>query len=149
MMCAEIDSECSRPFPCYIRTHVTSSITVLLRVHVGVFKHSKGFIMTYFANNADDYHFTDVFGDPANGVHILDKGNTCSERDSLNFALAYRPRTNAVRGYCFQNGEIVQNNNCVCGDKHSPAFNNCGGHCGSHEGNWRRYTGKRASVCRI
>lgn len=105
-----------------------------------VFKHSKGMIMTFFANNAPDYHFTDVFGDPANGVHLLDKSNRCSHRSDINMGMAFRPRTNAVRGYCMKNGAIDQNNNCICGDKHSPGFNSCAGSAG----NWRRYTGKRS-----
>ena len=106
-----------------------------------VFKHSKGMIMTFFANNAPEYHFTDVFGDPDSGVHLLDKSNRCSHRAQIDMGMAFRPRSNAVRGYCMKGGQIGASSNCFCGDAHSPRFNSCPG----SPGNWVRYTGKKGN----
>jgi hypothetical protein len=113
-----------------------------VEVFNSVFKHSQGYVMSMYANNRQDYHFTDVFGDPDNGKHLLHKENTCSDRSSLNMAKGYRPTANAVRGYCFKNQQIGGASNCICGDTSSRGvtFNKCGG----QNGNWRRYNGLRS-----
>jgi hypothetical protein len=75
------------------------------------------------------------------GKHIFAEEHDCSQKDDFNLAMAYRQRPNGVNnGYCFTNGKINQDNNCVCGDRHSGdvQWNRCAG----DYGNWRRYNGR-------
>jgi len=110
-----------------------------------IFKHSLGIVMTRYNHNRAGYQLTDVFGSPETNKHILDKGNSCSQRKTFNLARAYRygsgggsnGRGGATMGFCFNRGQYRQNNNCICGDKWNSQFrfNVCPG----QHGNMRRF----------
>lgn len=107
-----------------------------------IFKHSQGYVMTRWNNNKDEYHVTDIFGSPEDGKHILDTEHKCSNKENFNLALGYRQRPQGVNnGYCFNDGKVNIDNNCICGDRHDAqtGFNNCNGEFG----NWRRYNGRK------
>jgi hypothetical protein len=120
-----------------------------VRVINSIFKHSQGYVMHRWNNNQDEYHVTDIYGTPENGKHILSNDHDCSDKKDFNYAFAARQGTSiAHNGFCFKQGRIGEDSNCICNDKHTTemSFNTCaGGH-----GNMRRYNGKigRNTFCR-
>ena len=109
-----------------------------------VFKHSKGYVMTRYNNNRNNYHVTDVYGTPEKGLHILAKEHKCSQKAAFNFAKANRQgSSNANSGFCFNEGQKDKTNNCVCGDTTSGTFNM--NKCSGGHGNFRRYNGKKSN----
>ena len=108
-----------------------------------IFKHSEGYVMTTWNNNADEYHITDIFGTPEDGKHILAEEHKCSDKGKFNLALAYRQGSSSAKnGYCFNNAKAGEANNCICSDRSGGGrldFNKCNGEY--------MYAGKNASVC--
>ena len=117
-----------------------------------IFKHSLGIVMTRYANNRAGYQLTDVYATPESGQHLQDAGNKCGQRSSLDIAHAYRiasnGRSGGTMGYCFNDGKLRQNNNCICSDSFQREFyfNRCPG----KHGNVRRYNSylKENRLCR-
>jgi hypothetical protein len=113
-----------------------------VKVTNSIFKHSEGYVMTRWNDNKDEYHVTDVFGTPEDGKHFLDPEHKCSQKEEFNLAMGYRQRPSGVNnGYCWTNGKINTDNNCVCNDQHTSniRYNGCNG----DYGNWRRYNGRK------
>jgi len=106
-----------------------------------IFKHSLGIVMTRYANHRAGYQLTDVFATPEKGQHIFDKDHSCSGRDKLDIAHAYRNGGKGNQagsmGYCFNNGALRQKNACICGDAFDSNFNF--NRCAGQHGNMRRY----------
>ena len=55
---------------------------------------------------------------------------------------------NAYNGFCFKQGKINEDSNCICSDQHTGSFNF--NSCAGGHGNMRRYNGKqgRNTFCR-
>ncbi|EGD77302.1 hypothetical protein PTSG_08396 [Salpingoeca rosetta] len=105
------------------------------RIIRSIFKHSAGYVQMRYANNADGYQLTDVYGVPETGTHFLDQ--SCSHKPDFDIAKAMRPRSGSSMGFCFRNGAVNTASNCVCGDRvdTTQQFNACP----LSPGNRRRY----------
>jgi len=109
-----------------------------------IFKHSLGIVQTRYANNKPGYQFNDYYGHPESGVHLFSSPNRCSDFKNLDMALAFRARPNAVRGYCYNNGQPNRASNCICADQ-TTSHPTYGNRCKGSAGNWRRYNGPKSA----
>ena len=119
MMCSQVNNAGTSPYPIASKwaRHPTATAKIgrifkanpnqCARYEVAfinsIFKHSEGYVMTRYNNNANEHHVTDVYGTPEDNKHILHTEHECSDKKEFNLATAYRAGTGGANaGMCFK-----------------------------------------------